>query len=106
RRGLVDRCAAVPPPAASDCTPVGTEVVYNEAIDQDLTQLDGGGGIDPAKLPRDPQQGCRPVFPHQYLRVNTLFEVIKQAGGSTAWSDKHPAYEILQGPSGTGLDDF
>jgi hypothetical protein len=93
-------------PPASDCTTVGTEVVYNEAIDQDLMQLDGGGGIDPAKLPRDPQQGCRPVFPHQYLRVNTLFEVIKQAGGSTAWADKHPAYEILQGPSGTGLDDF
>src|SRR5262245_5504349 len=84
-------------PPASDCTTVGTEVVYDETIDQDLTQLDGGGGIDPVKLPRDPQQGCRPVFPHQYLRVNTLFEVIKDAGGSTAWADKHPAYEILQG---------
>jgi Type I phosphodiesterase / nucleotide pyrophosphatase len=38
--------------------------------------------------------------------VNTLFEVVKAAGGYTAWSDKHPAYEILNGPSGQGLDDF
>jgi len=24
----------------------------------------------------------------------------------TAWSDKHPAYEILNGPSGTGVNDL
>src|SRR5262249_53979261 len=47
-----------------------------------------------------------PVFPHSYLRVNTIFEVIKRSGGYTAWTDKHPAYEILNGPSGEGLDDF
>src|SRR5262249_16784753 len=93
-------------PPGSHCTTVGTEVVYNEAIDFDLTRLDGGGGIDPAKLPRDPQQGCAPVFPHRYLRVNTIFEVVKRAGGRTAWVDKHPAYEILNGPSGNGVDDF
>ncbi|MBV9247214.1 MAG: alkaline phosphatase family protein, partial [Methylobacteriaceae bacterium] len=26
--------------------------------------------------------------------------------GRTAWSDKHPAYDIVMGPSGTGLDDL
>ena len=93
-------------PPGSNCATVGTEVVYDETIDFDLTKLDGGGGIDPAKLPRDPQQGCTPVFPHRYLRVNTIFEVVKASGGYTAWADKHPAYEILNGPSGKGLDDF
>jgi Type I phosphodiesterase / nucleotide pyrophosphatase len=46
------------------------------------------------------------VFPHQYLKVNTIFEVARQAGLRTAWSDKHPAYEILNGPSGTGIQDL
>ena len=33
-------------------------------------------------------------------------QVVKAAGGTTAWSDKHTgAYTMLQGPSGTGLDD-
>jgi hypothetical protein len=49
---------------------------------------------------------CEPVYPHQYMRANTVFEVIKTAGGLTAWSDKHPAYENLGGPSGKGLDDL
>ena len=31
----------------------GTEVVYDESIDFDSTKLDGGGGIDPTKLPLD-----------------------------------------------------
>ena len=49
---------------------------------------------------------CEPVYPHQYLRTNTIFEIIKNAGGLTAWSDKHPAYEVLSGPSGKGIDDL
>src|SRR5262249_5540878 len=27
-------------------------------------------------------------------------------GRRTAWSDKHPAYQVLSGPSGTGVQDF
>jgi hypothetical protein len=38
--------------------------------------------------------------------VNTIFDVAHKAGLRTAWSDKHPAYEILDGPSGTGVDDL
>jgi hypothetical protein len=38
--------------------------------------------------------------------VNTVFEVAKKAGLRTAWSDKHIAYDILSGPSGTGIDDL
>ena len=63
--------------------------------------------IDPTKLPLDPADGCTArVYPHRFPRVNNVFEVIKAAGGRTAWSDKHPAYEFLMGPSGTGVDDL
>jgi type I phosphodiesterase/nucleotide pyrophosphatase len=65
------------------------------------------GALDENKLPRDPSRGCvaPPVFPHQFPRINNVFEVIKAAGGRTAWTDKHPAYEFLNGPSGIGMDD-
>jgi hypothetical protein len=85
---------------------LGTAVGFDEEIDYDLTKLDGGGGINPAYLPRDPKNHCAPVWPHSYLKVNTIFEVIKTAGGHTAWSDKHPSYEQANGPSGKGVDDF
>jgi hypothetical protein len=61
--------------------------------------------IDPTKLPVD-SATCTPVYPHRYLQVNTIFEVARAAGMRTAWSDKHPAYEILNGPSGQGVQDF
>jgi len=61
-------------------------------------------------LPRDPGDPTNPcanrVFPHQFPRVNNVFELIKGAGGRTAWADKHPAYEFLMGRSGTGIDDL
>jgi hypothetical protein len=61
--------------------------------------------LDPAALPVDPAT-CTPVYPHQYIRVNTVFNVARTHGLRTAWSDKHPAYEILNGPSGTGVQDL
>ena len=85
---------------------VGTNVAWDEAIDIDLTRLDAGGGVNPKFLVRDPKNGCRTVTPHQYLRVNTIFEVVKAHGGTTAWTDKHPSYEWTNGPSGKGVDDF
>jgi hypothetical protein len=47
-----------------------------------------------------------PLFPHTALRTNTIFEVVKAAGGHTAWADKHPAYDLVNGPSGKGVDDL
>lgn len=85
---------------------VGTQVGFDEEIDIDLTKLDAGGGINPAYLPRDPKNNCAPVYPHQFIRINTLFEVVKAAGGYTAWSDKHQSYELVNGQSGKGVDDF
>ncbi|MDT4933702.1 MAG: hypothetical protein QOK11_1594 [Pseudonocardiales bacterium] len=61
--------------------------------------------LDPAALPVDPAT-CTPIYPHQYIKVNTVFEVARAHGLRTAWSDKHPAYEILNGPSGTGVQDL
>ncbi|MGC7403132.1 alkaline phosphatase family protein [Pandoraea pneumonica] len=97
-------------PAGADCTHekhrLGAEVVYDESIDRDPKRIDGGGAIDPARLPRDPARQCAPVYPHNYLRVNTVFEVVRAAGGRTAWADKHLAYDFVHGPSGRGVDDL
>jgi hypothetical protein len=96
--------------------PTGTRSEYEEGIEFDKTQLNGGapagvdGGfasIDPTKLPRDPSKNCAPVYPWNFVRTNTIFGVIHAAGGYTAWSDKHPAYASTSGPGdGKNLDDF
>ena len=85
---------------------IGTNVAWDEAVDIDLTRLDAGGGLNPKFLVRDANNGCRTILPHEYLRVNTIFEVVRAAGGRTAWTDKHPSYEWTNGPSGKGVEDF
>jgi len=93
-------------PPGSDCSRRGTPVVYKENINFVTNSGSTASDINPAAAPRDPDAGCSPVYPHQYLQVNTIYEVIHEAGLRTAVTDKHPAYELLAGPSGTGLDDF
>src|SRR5215813_11393482 len=93
-------------PPGSNCATKGTEVVYDESVDINPDALDAGGGIDPTRLPLDPAKGCTPVYPHSFLRVNTVFEVRRNAGMRTAWCDKHPAYELVNGPSGQGVEDL
>src|ERR1051326_237608 len=69
--------------------------------------LDGSTGVDPAKMPRQIVNGqCVPVLPHDMIRVNTVFEVVKSAHMHTAYSEKRPAYDFLNGPSGTGVEDL
>ena len=98
--------------------PTGTTTEYEEGIDIDQSKLNGGaphasltdGGltsIDPRKLPRDPNDGCNPVFPWDFVRANSIFSVIHQQGGYAAWSDKHPAYSsVASGIGPIALDDF
>jgi Type I phosphodiesterase / nucleotide pyrophosphatase len=121
------------PPGTTNCTGAapGTEVTYFEALDKNQGALDAGQGIVPAvgnpdpwanilkmtsnpvdvinplKLPVDPST-CMPIYPNDYLHVNTIFQVAHRHHLLTAWSDKHPAYLILSGPSedGEGVDDF
>ena len=93
------------PPGMTD-GPKGSPVIFTEAPDLNPFALDGGGGLDTNSLPRDPARGGAVVYPHDYLRVNTIFEVVKAAGGRTAYAEKHLTYEIAQGPSGQGVDDL
>lgn len=93
-------------PAGSNCSTIGAEYVFDEKLDIDVTRIDGGGGINVAKLPRDPKDGCKPVYPHDFLRVNTVFDVARAAGMRTAWSDKHWACELVLGRTGHGVEDF
>jgi hypothetical protein len=121
---------AVFPAGTTNCVgpAPGGEVTYFEALDKNLGALDAGQGIvpapgsdpwanilhmtgnpveviDPSQLPVDPST-CQPIYPNQYLQVNTIFEVAHRHHLLTAWSDKHPAYLILSGPSGKGVDDY
>ena len=74
-----------------------------EDLDYNSTQL-FSGGIDPAHLPKIIVDGkCTLQYPHNRLQVNTVFEIIKASGKQTAYVDKHPAYDVVRGPSGTGL---
>ena len=112
---------------AGNCTPgqfLGTTTEYEEGIDINQGLVNGGApgagltdgtaaSIDPQRLVRDPAHGCAPVYPWNFVRLNTIFSVIHQAGGYAAWSDKHPAYSAVSGPqSGSpvnlphNLDDF
>jgi hypothetical protein len=113
------------PAGTTNCSgPVpGGEAAYTEVQDIDLTRLDAGQGlpglpgsilrmtgnplrvINPANLPVNPKT-CQPIYPNQYLKVNTIFNVARSAGLRTAWSDKHPAYQALSGPSGKGPNDY
>ncbi|HET7799553.1 MAG TPA: alkaline phosphatase family protein [Humibacillus xanthopallidus] len=93
-------------PAGSDCSTRGALVPFNQTINVNANSGDSVADINPAKLPRDPDHGCTVVYPHQFLKVNTIYEVAHAAGLRTAVADKHPSYEILSGPSGTGIDDF
>ena len=108
--------------ATSPCSgPSGTTVAYDESIDMNNAYLWGSktddtpthemavlrSRIDPTLLPYAKSgTSCAAVYPHQFLRVSTIFNVAKNAGLHTAWSDKHLAYEIVGGPSGDGVDDF
>ena len=92
-------------PPGSNCATVGTEVLYDESVNT------GNGdswtpSIDPTLLPLDPNNGCTPVYPHQYLKVNTIFNVASAAGLVTAYADKHPTYEIYNGPNGPPATDL
>jgi hypothetical protein len=86
----------------------GNMMVFDETIDLYSSAIVSQNVIDPTKLPRhiDSHGNCVPLFPHTALRSNTIFEVAKAHGGLTAWEDKHPAYDLVNGPSGQGVDDL
>jgi Type I phosphodiesterase / nucleotide pyrophosphatase len=105
----------------------GTETNLAENIDKNQHSIDGGVNasltglnsavaIDPNKLPGQlVHSSCAPLWPHYFIRTNSIFGVIHKNHLRTAWSDKHPAYDIVNGNDpdtqptnapGTNLDDF
>jgi type I phosphodiesterase/nucleotide pyrophosphatase len=110
-------------PCTAGATPSGTGTEYDEGININNVPGEGGqnllnggapsgdGGInsiDPTRLVRD--KNCNPVYPWNFIRVNTIYGVIHAAKGYTAWSDKHPSYSSVGGPtdtsSDTNVDDY
>jgi hypothetical protein len=64
-------------------------------------------GLNPATYPVDPKT-CKPIQPWDFLGVNTIFQVIHNAGMRTAYSEKHAIYTSFNGPGSNGMsiDDF
>ncbi|WP_084186780.1 alkaline phosphatase family protein [Andreprevotia chitinilytica] len=104
-------------PSDTTCTgKQGWNVIFDETTGIDgmnggaLVHLDGGGAFNPQAIPHALVGGqCVPVYPHNYIKTNTLFEVVKAniVGARTAWADKHAwGYDWLNGPSGKGVDDL
>jgi hypothetical protein len=113
------------PPGTTSChgQPPGANVIYDSPDDINVTRLDAGQGLSglpgsilnmtgtpqnllvPSTFPVDPTS-CQPIYPHSYLKVNTIFNVAHDAGLLTAWSDKHPVYESFNGPAGNGISDM
>src|SRR5260370_25653511 len=64
--------------------------------------------IDPTALPNhfDENGKCVRLYPHSAMKSNTIFEVVQAEGGRTAWAEKHPAYDLVSGPSSKGVEDL
>src|SRR5271166_6244080 len=101
-------------PGSDSSMPPGTETNYAENIDINSALLSGGGNfdassIDPTKLPINPTTN-QAVYPNQFLQTNTtmttIFDVAHQAGLYTAFSDKHPAYQIAAGNDPAAINDL
>jgi Type I phosphodiesterase / nucleotide pyrophosphatase len=85
-------------------------------VNASLTELNSAVAIDTNNLPGQKVSGsCSPLWPHYFIRTNTIFGVLHRHGYRTAWSDKHPAYDIVNGNKptsqpangpGTNVDDF
>ena len=86
----------------------GNMMVFDESIDKYTSANVSLNVIDPVALPNhiNADGKCARLFPHNAMRSNTIFEVVKAAGGHTAWADKHPAYDLVNGPSGKGVQDL
>jgi predicted AlkP superfamily pyrophosphatase or phosphodiesterase len=94
------------PPGSACAGDPGTEMQLFETLEVDFTQLFSPINPDNLPLMKDSNGKCITQLPHELIRVNTIFEVIRAAGGHTAWADKHPAYDWTNGPSGTGVEDL
>ncbi|MGB7844834.1 MAG: alkaline phosphatase family protein, partial [Candidatus Acidiferrum sp.] len=96
-------------PANTSCSgQPGNMQVFDESIDLYNSAVVSLNVIDPTQLPNyiNSDGKCVRLYPHNAMKTNTIFEVVKSEGGRTAWADKHPAYDLVNGPSGKGVDDL
>jgi len=114
------------PPAPCASGP-GAETLLAENLGKNRHSIDGGVpaaltglnsaiSIDPNNLPGKLVNGvCKPVWPHNFIRTNTIFGVLRAHHMRTAWSDKHAAYDLVNGNDpdsqptdgpGTNVQDF
>jgi predicted AlkP superfamily pyrophosphatase or phosphodiesterase len=86
----------------------GNTMVFDESTDKYTPAIVSLNVLDPTTLPNhiDANGKCVRLFPHNAMRSNTIFEVVRASGGVTAWADKHPAYDLVNGPSGQGVQDL
>ena len=86
-------------PAGSSCKTKGAVLGLDASFRTD-------GSFDTTKAPLDPGNGCTPLQPHNLLHVNTIFEVVREKIGPTAWAGESAATtDLLRGPSGKGLNN-
>jgi predicted AlkP superfamily pyrophosphatase or phosphodiesterase len=96
-------------PTNTSCSgQAGNPMIFDESTDKYSSGNVSLNVLDPATLPNhiDATGKCVRLFPHNAIRSNTIFEVVTASGGHTAWADKHPAYDLVNGPSGKGVQDL
>src|SRR5438477_2385385 len=96
-------------PANTTCSGgAGNTMIFDETTDKYTSGNVSLNILDPATLPNhiDANGKCVRLFPHNAVRSNTIFEVVRASGGITACADKHPAYDWVNGPSGQGVQDL
>jgi hypothetical protein len=95
-------------------TPISTGVISANGYDRALSspgsacETTGAAFTLDANFtaPLDPHNHCAPLQPHQLLRVNTMFEVVREKIGPTAWAGENASTtDLLRGPSGEGLTE-
>ena len=96
-------------------TPISTGIISSDGYDRTLSPAGSAcktvgatillrGSLEASKLPLAAAKGCSPVLPHDLLNVNTIFEVVREKIGPTAWADADAAtLDLMRGPSGSGL---
>lgn len=97
-------------------TPISTGIISSDGYDRTLSPAGSHcetkgvrirlASIDQADAVFDPSRACAALTPHELVRVNTMFEVVHEKIGRTAWAgDTTWNTDLLRGPSGRGLDD-
>lgn len=99
-------------------TPISTGIITSDGYDRALSPvgsackrigaaLELDGAVTARKpIALDPRNGCEPVLPHDLVRVNTMFEVVSEKVGATAWAGESAiTTDLLRGPSGKGLGE-